>query len=512
MASNKEITDWKEVEINDWQDVTEEPPLQKPMSFGEGLGRSALEALPVAGGIAGGLVGAPLGLVGIAGGSGLGAAAGKSLEQMGKSVFFDEQPASTGQMLKEVGTEGALGLLGEGTGQAVTNALKMAAPVAGKVGAKIGSALTGITEQEIKTYAKRADQIKQLAKSSDSNVAEAADQIRQKFADKLKSAKDLLNNSIESTLQTSQSKASLRPVLDELELMKAKINPKLYPEQIKQIDDIVGKISSLGEEVSLLELNQVKRFLQDKASSAYGRPGDIFAVGPEAATAAKGAAAKARGILNELVPQVKQANDQFAKLHDIDDVLNKNILREGKPEASLLAAGSGANQRNASALSELGDMVGMDIMGEAKDLAAMRTFTNPPIMPVDTTGKAAARMGAAGLVGMGVAGPVGAAVGTVAASPTTLKAAIDVGRAMSGKVPVKELTKGATQLIMGQPSKTVNESKTDRAAIIEKVKGTPYEQVLNNAYQKGGDKSFAAANYVLKNQDEKYRKLFEGEQ
>lgn len=46
--------------------------------------------------------------------------------------------------------------------------------------------------------------------------------------------------------------------------------------------------------------------------------------------------------------------------------------------------------------------------------------------------------------------------------------------------------------------------------VIERVKGSPYEQVLKNASQ-SGNQSFAAANYVLQNRDEKYRKMIKGE-
>lgn len=52
--------------------------------------------------------------------------------------------------------------------------------------------------------------------------------------------------------------------------------------------------------------------------------------------------------------------------------------------------------------------------------------------------------------------------------------------------------------------------KYDNNAVMQKIKGTKYEQVLNNAKQKG-DQSAAAAHYVLSNQDAEYRKLLEDE-
>lgn len=60
-----------------------------------------------------------------------------------------------------------------------------------------------------------------------------------------------------------------------------------------------------------------------------------------------------------------------------------------------------------------------------------------------------------------------------------------------------------------QPKIHMDKKQPDQTSIIDKVKGTKYEALLNNALKNGGDRSFAAANYVLKNRDADYRKLFE---
>lgn len=61
----------------------------------------------------------------------------------------------------------------------------------------------------------------------------------------------------------------------------------------------------------------------------------------------------------------------------------------------------------------------------------------------------------------------------------------------------------------------VNEEKSfeqdgSQDAVLNKVRGSEYEQVLQNAAN-NGQQSFAAANYVLQNRDEKYRKMLKGE-
>ena len=59
-----------------------------------------------------------------------------------------------------------------------------------------------------------------------------------------------------------------------------------------------------------------------------------------------------------------------------------------------------------------------------------------------------------------------------------------------------------------EPQSFNEESSMD--ALIQKMQGTPYAQMLQNAAQKG-DQSFAAANYVLQQRDENYRKKLRGE-
>ena len=64
---------------------------------------------------------------------------------------------------------------------------------------------------------------------------------------------------------------------------------------------------------------------------------------------------------------------------------------------------------------------------------------------------------------------------------------------------------GAT---METPKKEETKKQTpDQTNIMQKLQGSPYQGVLQNALEQGGDQSFAAANYVLMNRDEKYRKL-----
>lgn len=541
-----------------WRDTiqTEEPSNWKasikqepePSFLGitpSGVGRATLEALPIAGSIAGGIAGSGLGPVGTVGGAGLGAAAGKSLEQFGKDIFFNERKPLE-ENIKELGKEGAYGALAEVGGQAAGKVLGKGIEYGAETGIpkiksllgkgadyvtdtllpKLGHSLTGVSEQEIKTYAKRADQVKNLAKLSDASTIEAADQIRTQFNKDIGSKIGSINQEIGDILSTSNKHIESTPIYDALEKYKSKLNPNLHIEDIKSIEDLQNRIlnATKGDKIPIGIGNDIKQFLQEKAQSAY-RNGDMFQIGKEAANAAKGGAAEARKLIDIAEPKVTELNSTLSKFHGIEESMNPNLLKVGAPEAGLLAAGTAGNPRNARALQQLGELTGTPMLEQAENLAAMRTFTNPPILPVDTTGKSATRVAlGAGLGGL-FGGPAGAAIGSAISSPFALKGVIEAGRAGKAIVPLVE------QALPSAPSREIlykglmqkylegtgdNETKPqaappqrqDVSQIMEKTKGTPYEKVLNQAMENGGQQSFAAANYVLKNRDQNYRMLF----
>lgn len=69
----------------------EQVPEETPMVTGKGLLKGTLEALPVAGGLVGGALGTVAGPLGTIGGAGLGAGAGKALENLGEKYLLGEE-------------------------------------------------------------------------------------------------------------------------------------------------------------------------------------------------------------------------------------------------------------------------------------------------------------------------------------------------------------------------------------------------------------------------------------
>ena len=247
---------------------TKEPSILDKEVMGvspRGLIKGGLEALPMAGGLAGGIIGGGAGFLspipggaayGTAGGAGLGSIAGESLKQLGeKYILGEEGPKTSGEYLKELGKSGILGIMQEMGGQAATKALEVAAstPIVkkgisavGEKATKIAHTLTGLSENEIKTYAKHADEIEKMAKSSDSNVSTAADEIRRNYFKDIDVTRKSMNNKITKALQNSAETIDATPIISKFADEAAKVNQKLYPDQVKQIQDLIKKTKSLG--------------------------------------------------------------------------------------------------------------------------------------------------------------------------------------------------------------------------------------------------------------------------
>lgn len=277
------------------------------------------------------------------------------------------------------------------------------------------------------------------------NVPEAADTIRQGFQTSIRAKRAELGKQIEKTLESlpDEKVIDATPIIGELQKVQGRLNETLRLEEVKQIDELVGRIQAVaGEEMRFTprELNEVKRFLQDRGAAAFLKDGQIFVPGKEAQIAAKNASRVARQTLNTISPTIAQTNNDLQKLHLIEEKINKNLIAPGKSEAGLLSAGSGVNPRNVKNLERLEEATGAPIMHQAEVLSATKRFADPGLSAMDTTGKAVERMAKASIIGLGAGGVTGAAVAAALTSPMALKLAIQ-----SGRIPIegfKALTGG----------------------------------------------------------------------
>ena len=341
---------------------------------------------------------------------------------------------NSGEAIETIG-KGAL--IGAGA-QVGANAVAKAAPVVGRALAKgakkIASGLTGIDEKVISTYAQRADQVKSMIKNSGGEISEAADQVRRGITKDIQVTRQKLGNQIGKALDGYEGVlADGKPILQSLDDTISKVGEvtaRFRPDEInelKNLRDLVAKSLLDDGMIQLKTLSAVKEELQAIAKPSYMNGAMIFPKGDLAAKAAKGAAGEARRILNQAAPEIRHANEQLSKLHRIEELINKNLIREGKPESALIAAGGG-NDRNAKLLGAIDQITGGTAVKQAENLAAARTFGNPQLLPQDFTGKSVSRMLAGGGAGTLLGGPVGGAVGTALTSPLGLKYGIETTR------------------------------------------------------------------------------------
>lgn len=441
----------------------------EPEGFLKRTARGTLAALPYAGGVIGGVMASPTGPGAIPMAM-MGAAGGAALEKLGEGFLNKgveaKMPTLSGttEAFKYPLEQAAMAGTGEAGGQVLGKAATTVAqtPVGQSVirgvkgaASRVGETLTGVPKKVIETYAKSADKIKSMMSEAGGEIGVAADNARDKIYQQVLNTKKELGSQIGSALENfpKDRNIDIKPYLEKLEASKAKINPNYHQSDIDEIDQIISSIKKDNPrgKASLQSLNEMKNYLQDNAKSSYFKNGQIFSRGKNAANASKYTAGEVRATLNEMAPDVKKANSQLAKLHDIEENLNSSLITSGKSEGSLMAVGAGGGGRNKAALQDLGQLTGQDPVAMAEQLAAARTFGNPGLLPNDTTGKSLLRFGlgsgagAAGAETLGLDPKKGAMVGGMLSSPMALRGLLDTSRYIAPAI-----TNPLTQSILKQ--------------------------------------------------------------
>lgn len=429
----------------------------------------ASEFLPAAGGAIGGILGAPAGPITAVGGATLGAAGGEAFRQLAQRALAPEEaPASSTEALEQIGGEALLsGATEYGFGKAAKGlkALSQTAPVAkmiaaGKkagteVASVIGNTLTGVPKKNIETLIKQGDEVASTIKKYKGDISEAANEVRSNIMDGIQSLRRDLNSQISKALSSVEADVMIdpKPIYEALESAKNKIDPNLYPEQLGAIDDMIGRIRKIATRNGLVtegegglflhELNSVKGFLQERAAPSYLKDGQIFIPGKESQKAAKSGAAIARKTLNSASPEIAKANNKLFLLHDIENKINKNLIKPESPDAAIFGVGAGTQGRNKKMLERLGGLLDKDLIGEAEKISAAKEFSQAELLPRDVTGKSLTRMLGGTAVGGSVGGPMGAVVGGALTSPLALKTGIRGAQMLEKATP--SILRGAAQ-------------------------------------------------------------------
>jgi hypothetical protein len=373
----------------------------------------------------------------LADGKGLGFAAARTALSTGQGAAMSAMDGKDGESWQDKFDRAKSGAKLSGGIQLAAESLPYVGKLVGAAARKIGSTISGIDESLIRNYSDRTDEVNALIKESGGDVTVASDKVRAELADGIQRTKRALNTKISSTLEKAAPEAtiSIQPLIESLEAAKSKLNPNYKASAIAEIDDMIAAIKADAGEggmVNVAGLYQAKQFLNEGSASAYNKGGQIFTRAGEAARAAKDAAHNAREMLKPVAGAISEADSQLSKLHAIERRLNKNLLTPGKPDAALMAAGSGANPRNAATLRELERISGVPASQRATDLATAREFANPKFLPTDGTGKTVARIAAGAGLGYMVDGEKGAMIGGAVASPMAIKAGINTANLAKG--------------------------------------------------------------------------------
>lgn len=318
----------------------------------------------------------------------------------------------------------------------ITGALGAAPYIVG--GAKnalksLASSSSGIPLDEINNLASRVDKVKELYNEGGKDFQTIADNIRDKTITAVNAKKSELNGIISNELKNSSPDKIIptQPLTEKIKAYISELSPNYNAEDIKELQSIITNIENEGAgtgALSIKELNATKKYLQSIAEKAYNEPG-LFSNAKEVARVAKDGARDARLMLNEISPNIAQANNTLSYLHDIDEALSPSVLKESAAAGKLFSVGTGANASDIKQLERLDSVVGTNTVQSAKDMATARTFygngaTGAGILPQHPTGRSLIGP----LVGGALGGPLTAALGAAIASPLAIRTAIEASQ------------------------------------------------------------------------------------
>ncbi len=352
----------------------------------QNVSRGFINALPVAGGIGGGLIGSatPAGPIGALAGSGLGYGAGESL----KNTIYSALGSKDAPQTHEEALAGPLKSIPAGAEQ------EMGGQVIGALTSKflprVASGISNVPEQDIMTYANNPEEVGGLIKETKGNVTEKIDDVRRGAASNINDYKSGLNQKISEGLASrSQVKdVDISPILDSMEKAKSQINSKLNPEIVSDINSIQKRISDLTEgtnKASVSDINDIRSYLGDLGSGAVPKPtgeGKFFTPKDPGARAAYYGSGAAKDLLEQNAPEVADSLTKLGQLRKTIKQIPPGLLKEGANPVGFLGAGRGAALGNEAALNNLDEMIGSNVLGNAQKLSSAQNLGNSELNPL----------------------------------------------------------------------------------------------------------------------------------
>lgn len=297
--------------------------------------------------------------------------------------------------LENPGEEGSradnalLGLLTGGVGQGVVEGVAKG----GKAVVKGLGMASGLGEKPIETYLKRGKEIDAMAGKYGDDIQAAAKDTRESILEKILGKKKELGGKVAKEFRPDGSTpleyVPPKALLDEVDSLAAKVNPRTNPEDLAALELLREKIGAVTTKqgIPVAELDDLKRAFYKDAQGAYTPGHKLFGKGDSFAQSSKALGSKVRSISEEVRPGIKEANKTLSRMHEIDSAMG-NLLKSDADANSLVAAGRNSN-KNRALLDELSKITGENFTKKAEDLAALKAFANPDLVSGFTTGRSA---------------------------------------------------------------------------------------------------------------------------
>ncbi len=312
-----------------------------------------------------------------------------------------------------------------------------------KAAPRVVETLSGVPAQKTANYIEDIKGVNKKIAEHSGDIGSASDATKRSINQQILTGKGKLNTTISEELKSLPTERTISnaPIIERLQAERAKLRPETNPSALKEIDEHISVIKSLGDDLGNMnakDLFDAKQYLQKVGQSAYKKDGQIFVSAAESAKAAKAGGAVSRKVLNSIAPKIKEANNQLSLLHDFEDNLIKNLIKEHGSERDLIIAGSNKASRQRKSLELLDKVLGSDTVKQAKDLSAFSAYAKPGLVPLSngTTSTTRTISGLAGglLLGGGKIDPALMIPAAAATSPIVhkglLNAAIPASNAL----------------------------------------------------------------------------------
>lgn len=417
-----------------------------------GFAEGTRQALPIAGAIGGGLLGAPLGPAGMVAGAALGGAAGSMASGVGKAgKEFDPKEK---EYWERVGAEGLLSAAGEGAGQVVG---KLAKPVSrvtapyikratkrvGEGIKKIASSASRTNQKAMDVYLERTKQVDKLIREAGQEFDELPRQFKEKLRSDLRSAQNEASRLVGDILENpkfSKKQIQVKPIRDFLLEQQKKINKVTNPADYAQIEEIINRVDILSQKgkMSAKELHDVKRMLYDISKGSFQKPGEITKSGSFGQSVARQAARETKDLINKAAPDLKIYNEKLAKIHEFQRQMPPSVLDPAKTPSRLMTIGRGGAPELAKTMEDIGPEIGRPgLLRDVEDMYAARQYYDPDLFSGSFTGRSALMGGLGGLGAAATGGDLkdvgygaltGAAIGSPALQKQFIRYGVPAGR------------------------------------------------------------------------------------